>query len=722
MDRNELSAVRQKIYGYIDGMLFAPAFILIRSIIKEINVWWAVSECDDLEDRCRQMLVFNLGDVEDAGRPAFISSLKTDVLRLADEVAECMLQQHCLGYDYEQMRVGRINGVQLGCEMVENVLRRSAASEVYGDDMEKAFSALFREVWLIERIGKQDVERWREYLCDDGIAESAKMLVVSALTLRLMRFYDARLIELMIGVLDIAAPTLKARLYVCLVFMLGVYPGRIASDSRISSLFAALFDDEDSQENALKAYSCIIRTFKTDEVVRKMHDEIYPDMVKSGMKLRKMMKDQGRDSGFDEGENPLWMSAFDDDKLSDRLRQFSDMQLSGDDVYMGTFAGMKHYPFFSDIAHWFLPFDIRMPDINAIIKQGGDVLAFFAGTVQMCNSDKYSFFYTLGQIPSGNMNEMLSQMGGTDMEQMREEISSDEWKNKMAANMMETEMRSYVQDLFRFYRLYDRKADFVNPFDTVGRIAGNPLWKSYLSVSRLRQICGYVFEVGLWEESRLLFDYLDGQGVWDAVFYQQMGYCAERLSLWADALVAYGKADLINPDDRWTLRHQAVCYRKTGDTVSAIKCYDTILATRADDVPAMLNLAGCYMAQERYDKARALYYKADYLKPGLRKTQRLLAWCLFAENRYDESISLYAKLTEADDASPDDLLNAGHVRWAMNDRNAARTLYRRCRALCADDDKFIALVTDDMEWLCRKAGCTGEDVAVMINQVMMLPC
>lgn len=719
MNKSDLSAIKQKIYRQTDAMLFAPAFALVRSLIKEFNEWWAVSACDDLEERCRQMLRFNLGDVRDTGRSDFINALKNDLLRLADEVVERILQLQSPGYDYEQMRVERLNGSLLN-ERLGETLQDSASAEVYNGAVEKTFTLLFREIWLMERVGKQDIERWREYLCNDTVAASAKMLAVSAVTLRLMRVYDARLIELMIDAVSLAESALKARLYVGLLFILGVYTDRIASDKHISSLFETLFASEDNQDNAIKAYSCLARTFRTDEVVRRMHDEIYPDMVRSGMKLRNMMKNQGADSSVDEDGNPLWMSAFEDDRLSGKLRQFSDMQLNGDDVYMSTFAGMKHFPFFSDIVHWFMPFDVRMPSIDAIMKRGGDILAFFAETGQMCSSDKYSFFYTLEQLPIDNVKEMMAQMGGADMEQMREEISSDEWKNKIAANRMEIEMRSYVQDLFRFYRLHRRKSDFVNPFDFVCRVAGNQLLKSCLSVNRLRQLCGYIFEVGLWNESKQLLDYLDGQGVWDAVFYQQMGYCAERLSLWTDALAAYEKADLVKTGDRWTLRRQAVCYRKMGDTGSAIKCYETILAAASDDISTMLSLAGCYMVLEQYDKARSLYYKVDYIKPGQPKVQRLLAWCLFAEDRYDESVALYTKLIETEDVQPDDLLNAGHVRWAMGDRSAARAIYRRCMALCADKEKFVSLMTDDADLLRQHACITAEDVAVMLNQVMML--
>ena len=39
-----------------------------------------------------------------------------------------------------------------------------------------------------------------------------------------------------------------------------------------------------------------------------------------------------------------------------KLQEFTDLQMEGSDVLMGTFSMLKHFDFFRDEENWFLPF------------------------------------------------------------------------------------------------------------------------------------------------------------------------------------------------------------------------------------------------------------------------------------------------------------------------------------------------------------------------------
>ena len=43
--------------------------------------------------------------------------------------------------------------------------------------------------------------------------------------------------------------------------------------------------------------------------------------------------------------------------LAEKLKEMSEIQEEGGDVMMGTFEHLKTFPFFSEPANWFLPFD-----------------------------------------------------------------------------------------------------------------------------------------------------------------------------------------------------------------------------------------------------------------------------------------------------------------------------------------------------------------------------
>ena len=95
---------------------------------------------------------------------------------------------------------------------------------------------------------------------------------------------------------------------------------------------------------------------------------------------------------------------------------------------MSTFAQLKGYPFFREPHNWFYPFD-RMH--SSIIHQVGlnqtsesSVLSIILQSGFFCNSDKYSFCFTIAQLPQGQRDMMLSQMTPQDQSDFMEEKNS----------------------------------------------------------------------------------------------------------------------------------------------------------------------------------------------------------------------------------------------------------------------------------------------------------
>ena len=171
---------------------------------------------------------------------------------------------------------------------------------------------------------------------------------------------------------------------------------------------------------------------------------------------------------------------------------------------MSTFSSMKGYTFFNNIAHWFMPFDTKQIDVARQMADMPDLLRFFAESTHICSSDKYSFFYSIAQIPASNFKSMMSGMGA-DAEAVREDLDSEDWKLNNA-NLYAVEVRNYVLDLFRFYRLYPRRADFVNPFNTIGKFDKSGLVFSLLSLDTKKSICKYLFEVEHFSEALPIFE------------------------------------------------------------------------------------------------------------------------------------------------------------------------------------------------------------------------
>lgn len=722
MNKKKLIAIHQTIYSLVNDQVLARAFVLIRKLIDDykLNEWHLVERCNELEEQFKQMLIFNLQEnVVDTGRSEFINSIKVEALQLLDDTIENILIKNSDDFDYKLIR-NYLNNNTINAN--NDLLFNTANIQVYDAAIENSFNNIFNDIWLKPNLDGADLHLYEKCLCADNVSETVKCLIASALTLRILRKYNPQQIKFVFEIIDKITPTVKARLSVYIIIVIFKYGQRLMTDTKVWQYINQYFENEANTADAIKIIYSFIRTYKTTEIVKLINDEIYPEMIKSGMKLKDAIKNKKKNdysNALDDDDFISLDNIADNSELSDKLKQFNDMQLNGDDVYMSTFSSMKTYPFFSDTCHWFLPFDSKKADINSLIEQGGDVLKLFSKSSQMCHSDKYSFFYSLSQMLSfGNIKDMVIQMGG-EMDQLKEEMSSDNWKSLMPQQLFDIELHSYTLDLYRFYNINTEAKNLDNPFDIIlQNIDNNLVIRTIFSLSELRTLCAYLFEVGLWQSCKLLSDYLDKENVWDVKFYLQLGYCSEKLNLWNDAYSAYQKADLIQPNNRLILRRKASYFKFINDFEAAIKCYSDIVKLNNDDFSTLFLLAECYVQTKQYEKAKTIFYKLDYLNPEQPKIQRALAWCLFLNKNFDDSHAIYIKLTNSKHKLNEDYINLGLTLLALGSKSEARKIFTEVKNNMADDDMFIKSLKSNANWM-HTIGISDEDIAVFINQIIM---
>ncbi len=703
MQQSEIKNIANEVYRLTDTKLFALAFVRLRVLLKELHEWWAIQRCEELETLCGQMLKYSLGDYEDPERGKIVDQLQIDICELVDDVVEAMILRNF------QSVISNSKIIDLKSELL-------CVSSVFDADRSRAQVDIFRNVWLKGRLTIDERNDVIAFVENESIELTVRAMVISALMLKGLRMYDRSVVMIYIALLDTVEPNLKARVVVGLLMVLALYGSRIERDRELSEQVMLVFANENISLDIDKAYRYIINTFGTDKVTKKITTEIYPEIFKSGAKLHQMLKEESGDAMNDDEFNPKWEKALmDDEGVSAKLREFGDMQMQGADVYMSTFSSMKSYAFFGELAHWFMPFDVKQSDVARMMADMPDVLRFFAESTHICNSDKYSFFYSIAQIPADSFKSMMTGMGA-DAEAVREDLDSENWKNN-TERLFAVEVRNYVLDLFRFYRLYPRRSEFINPFDFVDKFESNSWLFGLMGLDLKKSMCKYLFEVEKFNEACVFFEYLDAQKVWDAYFYQQMGYCYQHLERWADAVACYEKADLLEANDVWTLKRKALCYRKLERYDEAAEFYVEILKLKEDDVVTMINLANHYLYKSDFAQARYIFYKVEYLKPNNYKAMSGLAWCLFMEGDYEKAMTYYDKMSQHKDFIADDALNGGHTFWALGAKDIAREYYRKAKMLINNDVKFAEKMIGDAEHL-KRLGLSDEDIVILINQIL----
>ena len=703
MQQSEMKNIANEVYRLTDAKLFALAFVRLRLLLKELQEWWAIQRCEELETLCAQMLRYSLGDYEDPQREVIIAKLQADIYLLVDDIVEALTLKK------SQYVAHDIQSIEAKKELLENV-------DKFDGERGVALIDVFKNVWLSKRLSADERKNIIAFVENKDIELTARQMVVSALMLKGLRVYDVSVVMIYLALLEEVEAQIRARVMVGLLMILAVHHKRVAKEAELKDRIRQMFENESFVADAEKAYKHIINTFGTDKVTKKITTEIYPEIFKSGAKLHQMLKDENSDAMSDDEFNPKWEKALmDDEGVSAKLREFGDMQMQGADVYMSTFSSMKGYAFFNEIANWFMPFDVKQSDVARQMADMPEVLRFFAESTHICSSDKYSFFYSIAQIPASNFKSMMSGMGA-DADAVREDLDSENWKNN-SAKLYAVEVRNYVLDLFRFYRLYPRRKEFCNPFDYVDKFEENELLSDCMMMDLKKSICKYLFEVEHFAEARCLFEYLDAQQVWDAYFYQQMGYCYQHLERWSDAVACYEKADLLEANDVWTLKRKALCYRKLERHGEAAECYEAILKLKDDDVATMINMANYGLYKSDFAQARSIFYKVEYLKPNNYKAMSGLAWCLFMEGDYEKAMTYYDRLAQHKDFVAEDALNAGHTFWALGAKDIAREYYRKAKVMIDNDVKFAEKMIADAEYL-EKLGLSDEDIVILINQIL----
>lgn len=287
------------------------------------------------------------------------------------------------------------------------------------------------------------------------------------------------------------------------------------------------------------------------------------------------------------------------EEMERKYRKMMDMQKQGSDIYFGGFSKMKTFPFFNDLCNWFAPFNAAHPALGAARERlaGSTFLNNLMENGPFCDSDKYSFALAIAQIMDrmpDNVKEMLNSdatFGPT--------VSKDEQEDPAYI------CRSYLQSLYRFFRLYRSKHDFLNPFilDELEDNDGNALFMSYklLACPEMEEnavaLCGFLLKRKMMRElMSMAICYKSSQNPRLVRFLALVPMTDGK---WQEAYDLFASV----PEDQHTeesLRGMAHCCMSLKRFGEAVAIYRRLLAMHPDSFSYQLNLAVCLMSSDAF--------------------------------------------------------------------------------------------------------------------------
>ena len=292
------------------------------------------------------------------------------------------------------------------------------------------------------------------------------------------------------------------------------------------------------------------------------------------------------------------------EEMERKYRKMMDMQKQGSDIYFGGFSKMKTFPFFYDLCNWFAPFNAAHPALGAVRERlaGSTFLNNLMENGPFCDSDKYSFALAIAQIMDrmpDNIKEMLNSdatFGPT--------VSKDDQEDPAYI------CRSYLQSLYRFFRLYRSKRDFLNPFilDELEDNDGNALFMSYklLACPEMEEnavaLCGFLLKRKMMREiMSMAICYKSSQNPRLVRFLALVPMTDGK---WQEAYDLFASV----PEDQHTeesLRGMAHCCMSLKRFGEAVAIYRRLLAMHPDSFSYQLNLAVCLMSSDAFSSCGA---------------------------------------------------------------------------------------------------------------------
>ena len=549
--------------------------------------------------------------------------------------------------------------------------REQKSTELY-DRHQTFMNRLFSALWTSCQWTDDDCKFYTELLLSPTVMSTDQQVIVSAISLGAMNQFDINKFKTLVNVYQKATDE-HVRQRALVGWVLAVFEGM------------DIFPEQDAMIRELCENPAITRELLTLQIqffyskdAEKDNDKIQRDIMPDIMRNSNLTI--GRLGIMEKEEDAIESILHQDadekrmEQLEEKVRKMMDMQKQGSDIYFGGFSQMKRFPFFNDMVNWFTPFYLNHPALRPVISKLGDTK--FLNTLMersnFCESDRYSFAFALEQIINQLPADIKDAIGSDAM--LGPLAESDDTEDAISIR------RTYLQDLYRFFRLYHTANDFINPFEDNGRgdfVADTFFftYKSFMGTGlddvKLRLASHLYKHQQMTELAELLTTFQSA----DPRYAILMGYTNINMGKAEFAYQFFDYALKTEPDNQWALKGKARAALDAEDYKTAEEVYTELLKLEPGHKNYTMNRCVALLKLGRTSEVREELFRLDYQYPEDMNVKRVLAWAMLSDNSLDKASQLYDTLLASTPAH-EDYLNAGYCQWAMGNVQRTVELFR----------------------------------------------
>jgi tetratricopeptide (TPR) repeat protein len=698
-------------------------------------------EYNDLEMTYRNMLTYTIDGIKDPERNKIYSKLIQSILGLSDRVRQDILSHNSGWHTYwvkqQADKEMKLTGKTI-VETVDDLMFKSELDEWLklgneitpnpDSDISKKHKQLikniFNHLWLTDYYGEAENSLINIIMKSGKFRWYESSIFTTAITLSSFRTWQTEKLFHLINLYEAGQEQVSERALSGLILNLHYYNGRILLYPEITERIISLSHDASFKEHCRIIVLQIIRSRETENLSRKLQDEILPQVAKlKPMIEEKLDLENILPKDKNEEKNPDWAEMFSDsEEIFKTMEELTKLQMEGADVYMSAFANMKHFDFFKDFQNWFVPFYPDHETVDEIYRDeilgpGTNELAeALYKTPFICNSDKFSLLLNLIHLPSAQKSMMLKvfRMELEGLQQLNEEDSGTDPYRTFRTNITQ-----YLQDIYRFFKLSPYKKEFEDLFIGKLDIYNSEFFRMTSNAPEAEAgLADYFFSKNFYSDALQLFLKQVNEKPSEVQLYEKIAYCYQQNEDYDDALKYYRLAELI---DRkvWTIKKIGLCLRRLGRNEEALECYLDAYDLEPENIHTVIMAAHCNIDLKNYEEALKYYFRVEYKEPGNLKILRPIAFCYFALGRFDESEKYYERLSTGK-LNAHDLINKGHLALCRGNKREAVELYRQ--SIISGElakEQFTSIFSEDKELLIS-LGVSTEDLPILLDYVLFM--
>lgn len=590
--------------------------------------------------------------------------------------------------------------------------RTEKAKDLY-DRHQVFINRLFNTLWTSCQWSDDDCAFYTGLMLSPMVDIVDQQLLVSAVTLGAMNQFDINKFKALTTVYQQSTDE-RVRQRALVGWVLSVFEGMDIFPEQ-DKIIRKLCENKDTIRELYTLQIQFFYSQDTEKDNEKLQRDIMPYLVDgSNITIGRLGIVEKEEDSL---ENILNQDAEDKrmEQMEEKVRKMMEMQKQGSDIYFGGFRQMKRFPFFNDLANWFTPFYIDHPALRTTIERIGqpNILETITNQGNFCESDKYSLAFAMesiiNQIP-GNIKEMMGSEGafapmGTTLDKSNPTYIC----------------RAYIQDLYRFFRLYRSSNELINPFidnhkssfvaDTFFFV-----YKSFIGTG----LDEYKMRLALYlykhKNMDKLVELMSTFHVEDANYNILMGY----INLYfGKPDVAYQIFNMVLQEDtenQWALKGMARAAMDCEDYDTAEHTYSQLLRLEPDNINYAVKRCVTLLKTERYAEAREELFRLDYQYPDNMNVKRVFAWTMLLDKSLDKASQLY-DLILSDAPMAEDYLNSGYCWWAKGNIGQAKNSFQAWITMTkGNKDRLLEEIRNDQKVLDLYS-ITEIDCLLMVNLI-----